>query len=78
MNDSIFLALHWAAEIYGRAPLSRRAAALHYKASGIDDEKAFKQRLLELIQTSPTFPLPADFRMEQAREPAATGTAAGT
>ncbi|MEQ6435449.1 hypothetical protein V8Z74_10455 [Comamonas sp. w2-DMI] len=51
---------------------------MHYKASGIDNEKAFKQRLLELIQTSPTFPLPADFRMEQAREPAATGTAAGT
>lgn len=66
MNDSIFLALNWAAEIYGRAPLSRHAAALHYKASGTDDEKAFKQRLLELVKTSPTFPLPADFRMAQA------------
>lgn len=33
MNDSIFLALNWAAEIYGRAPLFRHAAAMHYKAS---------------------------------------------
>ena len=68
MNDSIFLALHWAA---GRAPLSRHAAAMHYKASGIDDETAFKQRLLELVKTSPTIPLPADFRKAQAKpEPA--------
>ena len=67
MNDSIFLALNWAAEIYGRAPLSMPAATLHYKASGASDEKAFTQQLLELIKTSPTFPLPVDFHKAQAK-----------
>ena len=67
MNDSIFLALNWAAEIYGRAPLSMPAATLHYKASGGSDENAFTQQLLELIKTSPTLPLPADFRKAHAK-----------
>ena len=67
MNDSIFLALNWAAEIYGRAPLSMPAATLHYKASGASDEKAFTQQLLELIKTSPAFPLPVDFRKAHAK-----------
>ena len=67
MNDSIFLALNWAAEIYGRAQLSMPAATLHYKASGGSDENAFTQQLLELIKTSPTLPLPADFRKAHAK-----------
>ena len=54
-------------QFYGRAPLSMPAATLHYKASGASDEKAFTQRLLELIKTSPTVPLPADFRKAQAK-----------
>lgn len=44
---------------------------MHYKASGIDDETAFKQRLLELVKTSQTFPLPADFRKAQPKPEAA-------
>lgn len=68
MRLSFIQALNCAAEIYGRAPLSKYAAALHYMASGIDDEEAFKQRLLELVKTSPTFPLPADFRKAEAKE----------
>ena len=43
------------------------AATLHYKASGASDEKAFTQQLLELIKTSPAFPLPVDFRKAHAK-----------
>ena len=49
MNDSIFLALNWAAEIYGRAPLSMPAATWLYMTSGIKDQKAFILQLQELL-----------------------------
>lgn len=76
MNDSIFLALNWAAEIYGRAPLSMPAATWLYMTSGIKDQKAFILQLQELLKTSPTFPLPMDFRKAAAKErPDSTATA---
>lgn len=76
MNDSIFLALNWVAEIYGRAPLSMPAATWLYMTSGIKDQKAFILQLQELLKTSPTFPLPVDFRRAQAKsEPNSEPTA---
>lgn len=67
MNNSIFLALNWAAEIYGRAPLSMPAATWLYMTSGIKDQKAFILQLQELLKTSPTFPLPVDFHRAQVK-----------
>lgn len=36
--------------------------------SGIKDQKAFILQLQELLKTSPTFPLPVDFRKAEAKE----------
>lgn len=68
--------MNWAAEIYGRAPLSMPAATWLYMTSGIKDQKAFILQLQELLKTSPTFPLPVDFRKAEAKErPDNTATA---
>ena len=61
MSDSVLIGLNRVAEIYGRPPLSEQAAVLYVKATGIEDERTFLQKLLGLLKTKHSFPVPADF-----------------
>lgn len=50
--------------IYGREPMHPEACDLYFELSGMADEKAFVQRLIELVRADRRWPLPADFQAD--------------
>ena len=61
MHSPLVLGMSQFAEIYNRPAFTPTAARIYKKATGIEDERQFFLKLLELTKTLRTFPLPADF-----------------
>ena len=61
MHSPLVLGMNQFAEIYNRPAFTPTAARIYKKATGIEDERQFFLKLLELTKTLRTFPLPADF-----------------
>lgn len=59
--DSVYVVVNQVALVYGRPRLDPVTVELYRRATGIEKDEDFKRRLLELLKTSKTFPVPADF-----------------